>query len=338
MTVNFVDLFEDHVYDADTDDIDNRNNMVKNKRKPKIVYAVQSVNVPSENVYDEPSAEKQNVFDMSTVYDTSDDSNFDKLTQVRNSENVESDIVISEVEIFKNCDLTPNNIKDLQRKDSDFMPLIKYLEINELPASQKQARKLLLEASDYLLIDGILFHSSIKKSRRERNLDNYQIVVPRLMRNLVLQVCHDSPLGGHSGIKNTIDRVREHYYFPKLSTIVSDYVRSCHECQIRKTSSFHTKAGIVPFPTPSQPFEVWEVDLCGPFPLSSSGHSHIFTAIDMFSKLLFAVPLHTGVIVTLCLFVMHYFNFIPLMVCVTLLLAIRDQNLFQRELKNYVKC
>ncbi|CAC5413986.1 unnamed protein product [Mytilus coruscus] len=113
-------------------------------------------------------------------------------------------------------------------------------------------------------------------------------------------MCHDSPLGGHSGIKNTIDRVREHYYFSRLSTIVSEYVRTCHECQIRKTSSVHTKAGIISFPTPSAPFYVWEVDLCGPFPLSSAGHSHIFTAVDMFSKLVFAVPLHNCDALSVC--------------------------------------
>ncbi|VDI66604.1 Hypothetical predicted protein [Mytilus galloprovincialis] len=179
--------------------------------------------------------------------------------------------------------------------------MIIYLEENKLPNLQKEARKLLLQAADYLLINGVLFHSSVKKkSRRASNLDNFQLVVPRLMRNLVLHMCHDSPLGGHSGIKNTIDRVREHYYFSRLSTIVSEYVRTCHECQIRKTSSVHTKAGIISFPTPSAPFQVWEVDLCGPFPLSSAGHSHIFTAVDMFSKLVFAVPLHNCDALSVC--------------------------------------
>ncbi|CAC5417546.1 unnamed protein product [Mytilus coruscus] len=135
----------------------------------------------------------------------------------------------------KNSDLTPKNIKDLQRKDHDLLPMIIYLEENKLPNLQKEARKLLLQAADYLLINGVLFHNSVKKKYgRASNLDYFQLVVPRLMRNLVLHMCHDSPLGGHSGIKNTIDRVREHYYFSRLSTIVSEYVR---------TSSVHTKAG-----------------------------------------------------------------------------------------------
>ena len=77
----------------------------------------------------------------------------------------------------------------------------------------------------------------------------------------------------------------------RLPTIVAEYVRSGHECQIRKTSTFHTKAGIVSFPTPSEPFQVWEMDLCGQFPLFSAGHSYIFTAIDMFSKFVYAEPI-----------------------------------------------
>ena len=69
---------------------------------------------------------------------------------------------------------------------------------------------------------------------------------------------------------------KQFYFFQRLPTIVAEYVRSCHECQIRTTSSFHTKVGIVSFPTLSEPFQVWEMDLCGPFPLSSAGHSYIF--------------------------------------------------------------
>ncbi|CAC5405680.1 unnamed protein product [Mytilus coruscus] len=275
-------------------------------KKTKLNKKYETVNVTqlnNDSLYDKTTdqcSDKLDIFDISTVYDTPSDNNFDKSTQnIMNNQN--HDNTLSELEILKNSDLTPQNIKDLQRKDLDLLPMIIYLEENKLPNLQKEARKLLLQAADYLLINGVLFHSSVKKkSRRASNLDNFQLVVPRLMRNLVLHMCHDSPLGGHSGIKNTIDRVREHYYFSMFSTIVSEYVRTCHKCQIRKTSSVHTKAGIISFPTPSVPFHVWEVDLCGPFPLSSAGHSHIFTAVDMFSKLVFAVPLHNCDALSVC--------------------------------------
>ena len=305
--VNHVDLF-DCEYDADTDDFEVPKHRTKKKRikikensQERIVNAVQSD--PTDNLYDKTTEENSsndsnNIFDITTVSDKSTDNISE--TDTISADQQKSDIVLSDVEFFKNCDLTPENLKDLQHRDAELKPIINYLAENKLPDLQKEARKVLLEATDYLLIDGILFHSSVKKSRRTRDLHNYQLVVPKLMRNLVLQMCHDSPFGGHSGIKNTIDRVREHYYFNKLPSIVSNYVQSCHECQIRKTSSFHNKAKIVSFPTPSMPFQVWEMDLCGPFPLSSAGHSYIFTAIDMFSKFVFALPIHNCDHLTVC--------------------------------------
>ena len=54
------------------------------------------------------------------------------------------------------------------------------------------------------------------------------------------------------------------------------------------------------FPTPSELFQVWEMDLCGPFPLSSAGHSYIFTAIDMFSKFVYAEPIANFDSLTVC--------------------------------------
>lgn len=77
--------------------------------------------------------------------------------------------------------------------------------------------------------------------------------------------------------------------------VVSDYVRSCHDCQCqsRKITKVHIKNAITAYPTPTEPFLVWEVDLYGPLPCSSRGtcNTYIFAAVDMFSKLVFAKPL-----------------------------------------------
>ncbi len=107
----------------------------------------------------------------------------------------------------------------------------------------------------------------------------------------ILQLYHDSPLAGHGGIQDTIDRVREHYFFPCLARHITEYVKSCSECQKRKTTKAHTKTGIVAFPTPSGPHQVWEIDLYGPLPITPQGNTYVFTAVDMFSKYLYAVPI-----------------------------------------------
>lgn len=105
---------------------------------------------------------------------------------------------------------------------------------------------------------------------------------------------------------NTIDIVRQHYYFPKLATIVADYVRSCHECQLRKTTKVPTKSSVTYFRTPSSPFEAWQIDLYGPVPISANGNSYVFTAVDLFSKFLFVLPIPNKDVLTVshCLFLL----------------------------------
>ena len=53
----------------------------------------------------------------------------------------------------------------------------------------------------------------------------------------------------------------------------------------------HTKSNIISYRTPSEPFQIWQVDLFGPFPITQQGNTYIFTAIDMFSKFLFTLPI-----------------------------------------------
>ena len=119
-------------------------------------------------------------------------------------------------------------------------------------------------------------------------MNGYQLVVPELLIKSVISLYHDSSLGGHSGIQNTMDCIQEQYYFPNMSTTVTNYIRSCHECQSRKNTTLNTKGDITAFPTPSA-FDVWEMDLqYGPVPISPSGNAYIFTAIDLYSKYIFA--------------------------------------------------
>lgn len=75
-----------------------------------------------------------------------------------------------------------------------------------------------------------------------------------------------------------------------MTVIISDYVKSCSKCQVRKLGR-PTKPNITAFPTIAKPFDVWELDIYGPLPVTPSGKSYIFTAVDLFSKFLYTVPI-----------------------------------------------
>ena len=195
------------------------------------------------------------------------------------------------IDLFKSFDFSLEKVQELQRTDSLLGPMIVYLETNVLPKSQKKARKLLLESSDYTLLDGLLFHSHVSKSLRSRNINQYQLVLPEIMIKTVLGLYHDSPMSGHAGIHDTLDRVKEHYFFHRMGPIITDYVRSCPDCQKRKQTKHHTKSTITAYRTPSGPFQVWQVDLYGPLPVTTQGFSFVLTAVDFFSKYLVTIPL-----------------------------------------------
>ena len=198
---------------------------------------------------------------------------------------------VKKVELFTKFDFSPDKTKELQRLDTQLHGLIKYLDTGILPNSQKKARRILLESSDYALIDGLLWHSRVAKSKRTQHLDNYQLILPDTMIKAVIQLYHDSPMSGHAGITDTLDRVKEHYFFQRMGPIITDYVRSCQDCQKRKATKYHTKSGITAYPQPKQPFEVWQIGLFGPPPPSGQGLTYVLTCIDMFSRYLVTIPL-----------------------------------------------
>ena len=131
-----------------------------------------------------------------------------------------------------------------------------YLETGILPKSQVKTRSILLQQSDYLMVRGILFHSRTPKAKRTKLLCKYQLVLPKALIQTVLKLYHDFPLAAHAGIQDTIDRVKDNYFFNRLSQIVSDYVRSCDQCQNRKIIKVHTKNAIAVYPTQQKLFSV----------------------------------------------------------------------------------
>jgi len=106
----------------------------------------------------------------------------------------------------------------------------------------------------------------------------------------VLNECHNQPTAGHQGIRKTINRVTQRYYWPGLFRDVARYVRNCETCQkfkasqLRPPGEMHTR--IV-----QEPFEVLCADFVGPLPRSKHGHTVLLVFFDHFSKWVELVPL-----------------------------------------------
>ena len=118
----------------------------------------------------------------------------------------------------------------------------------------------------------------------------YQILIPKQLVKEVLRSLHGE-FGKHPGIFKTIIACREKYYFPKMAQLIREWVISCEQC-IRE-SRIDPSLTRPPLQNPNEyitaPEDAIQIDLVPELP-PSGGYENIVTAMDVFSRYLFAYP------------------------------------------------
>ena len=77
---------------------------------------------------------------------------------------------------------------------------------------------------------GILYRN-FTSPRVEHGNEFRQLVVPAKFRTQVMELAHESILGGHLGSKKTVDRVLAHFFWPGIQADIVRFCRSCDVCQ-----------------------------------------------------------------------------------------------------------
>jgi hypothetical protein len=120
----------------------------------------------------------------------------------------------------------------------------------------------------------------------------HQIVVPKVYREQVISIAHDSPMAGHLGVRKTHDRIMNHFWWPTLRKDVSEYCRSCHTCQVvGKPNQKIPSAPLKPIPAFDEPFSRVIVDCVGPLPKTRSGNQYLLTIMCASTRFPEAIPL-----------------------------------------------
>ena len=110
----------------------------------------------------------------------------------------------------------------------------------------------------------------------------------------VLRQIHDSLAGGHLGIANIWELIKEHYEGPQLREFIEEYVKGCAKCQESKTNLPWRKAPLQRFDVPVSegPFQYVSMDLIMDLP-RSDGYDSILTIVDQgCSKAAKFIPCH----------------------------------------------
>lgn len=135
---------------------------------------------------------------------------------------------------------------------------------------------------------GLIYRQLIQKSGEQKR----QLVVPAKYRQAVLQLAHNTALGGHLGRGKTLTRVLANFYWPGVGQEVARYVRSCDICQKTTDKGRLKPAPLQPLPLIDSPFERVAVDIVGPIePRASDGSRYILTLVDFATRWPEAVPL-----------------------------------------------
>ena len=138
-----------------------------------------------------------------------------------------------------------------------------------------------------ILKDGLLFR---KNFRETGSVKYYQNLIPKQLVKEVLRSLHGE-FGKHPGIFKTTIAYRKKYYFPKMAQLIRKWVMSCEQ-GIRESRIDRSLTG-PPLQNPNEhitaPEDAMQIDLVPELP-PFGGYENLVTAIDVFSRYLFAYP------------------------------------------------
>jgi hypothetical protein len=96
----------------------------------------------------------------------------------------------------------------------------------------------------------------------------------------------------HPGIRATRQLISSHFVWPCLASQVAAWCRDCQQCQRAKVT-LQPAAPPSHIANPVQQFSHIHIDLVGPLPSSSDGHTHLFTVVDRSTRWAEATPLRS---------------------------------------------
>ena len=138
-----------------------------------------------------------------------------------------------------------------------------------------------------ILKDGLLFRRYYGETG---SVKYYQILTLKQLVNEVLRSLHGE-FGKHPGITKTIIAYRQKYYYPRMAQLIREWVMSCEKCiKELKTNPQLTRP---PLQNPNEHINSPEDAMrIGSVPglTPSGGYENIVTAMDVFSRYLFAYP------------------------------------------------
>ena len=203
----------------------------------------------------------------------------------------ESRVLIGNIQIEPQVSLS--EVRDAQKKDDHIQLIMAAMEKGERPnwegaSAWRPVAKAYLGQWDRLkLREGVLCR---QWKSRDGRLRRWQLIVPDGLREGVTKEVHGGRAGAHLGVKKTICKLTERYYWVGHTADVRAWCRNCEVCGARGYAGRRAKAALRQYQM-GGPMEQIAMDVVGPFPESHRGNRVALVVADYFTKWAEVFPL-----------------------------------------------
>ena len=178
------------------------------------------------------------------------------------------------------------DIKSAQESDRDISRLKEYLQKEVRPERSEIAEESYFFKSLWSQWQRLDIQNGLLVRRWDvlgTDITNWQAIVPLAQRRFVLKQSHDIRASGHLGMKKTVSKIRQKYYWPGLQSDVRMYIAGCEKCTKRKYP-MKTKKAPMQIVRAGYPMERIAVDILGELPMTEKGNKYILVISDYFTK------------------------------------------------------
>uniref|UniRef100_A0A0G4I3M0 Integrase catalytic domain-containing protein n=1 Tax=Chromera velia CCMP2878 TaxID=1169474 RepID=A0A0G4I3M0_9ALVE len=175
-----------------------------------------------------------------------------------------------------------DKVKAALPSDPFISDLFRYLQERTLPVETSRCKNVMVQEDSFDVRDGLLYR--YEKGGAE------QLYVPPALRDTVLTMHHDHPIGGHPAVKRLFQRLLAEFWWPCLRKDAREWVYKCRPCQERRNQPKSRNPQTLP--VPSQPFQRVGIDVVGPVPMSRRGNRFMFVIMCALTRWpeVFALP------------------------------------------------
>ncbi|KAG6456627.1 hypothetical protein O3G_MSEX009839 [Manduca sexta] len=107
-------------------------------------------------------------------------------------------------------------------------------------------------------------------------------VVPLSYQWSLINTYHDALK--HMGWEKTLAKLKDNFWFPKMSSTVRYFIEHCIVCKTMKGPSGATQSRLFPIEKIPEPFHTIHIDISGKLSGTASQKEYVFVAIDAYTK------------------------------------------------------